>query len=984
MTQNSPVDSNAAKRPVAPGSIVVVRDMEWLVTAVEPSAAGQLVHVQGLSELVRDTTASFYSGLDRIEPLEPAEARVVADDSPGYRRAKLWLEATLRKTPVPLGSDALTVSTQMLTDSLGYQRAAVRQALSPEMLRPRILLADAVGLGKTIEIGMILSELVRRGRGERILIVTPRHVLEQMQHEMWTRFALPFVRLDSVGIQRVRQQLPATRNPFSMFKRAIISIDTLKQEKYRSHLAKQRWDAVVIDESHNITGKTLNNRLAKTLAPNTEALILASATPHNGKAESFAELIRLLEPTAVTPEGEIIEEEARRLIIRRHRYSPEVAREVGADWAERLKPQHLLVPASPAENAVAEELASVWLYPGETGSPYSGENSGLFPWTLAKAFLSSPVALLETVVERRKRLGETLSHEQRRERAALDRLESLAERALAEPSAKLAELLRYLKQIKIGRTSPERVVVFSERVATLKWLRERVQTELKLKDGQVAVLHGGLSDVEQQEIVESFKQQSSEIRVLITGDVASEGVNLHSQCHELVHFDIPWSLIRIQQRNGRIDRYGQRHRPQITTVLLKLSNEHFSGDLRVFKRLVKREHESHKALRDAAWLLGKHSVAAEEDAIMRELARGTDVEDIVPTIDESIASQDSVAGLLARLAAGGGAVAHETGATRVEPGEDAETLTLPLDGGAAAETGLFGARVDFLREALIEVYADPGTRAQSDGGGGVSWTEQLAHGTVSLAPRPDLMQRLSVLPQSYLSERRVREKLQLAVTERRARAVLLEAIHNPAEHSLWPEAHFLGPLHPVLDWAADRALGRLGRNEVFSVQADVDAVTVLLVGTLTDGRGRTVAASFMTVEYHDPDASTYGMIQVYENARAALAACGLDGPLVNRGTTAPSPAIQRLIAPAVHSAGQHMGVLARAAADDVNARVSEWSARVDAWQDTAATLTQLHGLRSRRVTVAEEQELAESMRPRQTLVRPLLVVVPAGPAGEEI
>src|SRR5699024_10063245 len=195
--------------------------------------------------------------------------------------------------------------TSALADPLPYQQRAATLALSPQKLRPRILLADTVGLGKTIEIGMILSELVRRGRGERILIVTPKHVLEQMQFEMWTRFGLPFVRLDSVGIQRVRQKLPATRNPFSLYQRAIISIDTLKQERYLSHLRKHQWDAVVIDESHNLTGSTTqNNALARVLAPNTEALILASATPHNGKAESFAELIRLLEPTAVSPTGE--------------------------------------------------------------------------------------------------------------------------------------------------------------------------------------------------------------------------------------------------------------------------------------------------------------------------------------------------------------------------------------------------------------------------------------------------------------------------------------------------------------------------------------------------------------------------------------------------------------------------------------------------------------------------------------------------------
>lgn len=337
----SPV-APARELAVAPGSVVVVRDAEWLVTNTEMTTSGVLVRVQGLSELVRDSTAAFYSDIDTIVPLDPELATVMGDDSPKYRRARLWLEATLRKSPVPLSSPELTVATKMLADPLNYQQTAVRKALDPQNLRPRILIADAVGLGKTLEIGMILSELVRRGRGERILIVTPRHVLEQMQHEMWTRFALPFVRLDSVGIQQVRQKLPATRNPFSLYKRAIISIDTLKQDKYIQHLKKHQWDAVVIDESHNITGATKNNALARTLAPNTEALILASATPHNGRKESFAEMIRLLEPTAVTPDGDIIESEVERLIIRRHRHSPEVAAEVGSDWAERLPLQHFL------------------------------------------------------------------------------------------------------------------------------------------------------------------------------------------------------------------------------------------------------------------------------------------------------------------------------------------------------------------------------------------------------------------------------------------------------------------------------------------------------------------------------------------------------------------------------------------------------------------------------------------------------------------
>ncbi len=308
---------------IAPGSVVVVRDEEWLVQTAEDTADGLLIRARGLSELVRDTTAVFYRSLDRIEPLDPAEALVVADDSPKYRRARLWLESTFRKkTAVPLGDESLSVSTQALAKPLRYQQAAVRKALDPANLRPRILLADAVGLGKTLEIGMILSELVRRGRGDRILVVTPRHVLEQMQQELWSRFALPFVRLDSAGIQRVRQKLPANRNPFTYFRRAIISIDTLKSERYAASLRKQRWDAVVIDEAHNLSNATTqNNKLARTLSRNTETLILASATPHNGRAESFAELIRLLDPSAIPPNGELMDAEIKRLRVRRHRHS---------------------------------------------------------------------------------------------------------------------------------------------------------------------------------------------------------------------------------------------------------------------------------------------------------------------------------------------------------------------------------------------------------------------------------------------------------------------------------------------------------------------------------------------------------------------------------------------------------------------------------------------------------------------------------------
>lgn len=952
----------------APGEVVIVRDAEWLVTNTEQTTSGTLVRCIGLSELVRDTTGAFYTDLDTITRLDTREARVVGDGSPQYRTARLWLEATLRRQPTPTSESKLTVSTQMLADPLNYQLTAVKRAFDQEQLRPRLLIADAVGLGKTIEIGMILSELVRRGEGERILIVTPRHVLEQMQREMWTRFALPFVRLDSLGLQRVRQQLPATRNPFSYFKRAIISIDTLKQDQYRAHLQHFRWDAVVIDESHNITGATLNNRLARTLAPNTHALILASATPHNGKKESFAELIRLLEPSAVRPDGTVDRKAVNRLVLRRHRHSPEVQREVGADWAERKPPQNIRIDAKPAENRLSEHLASIWLKP-QTASPYSGENKGLFPWTLAKAFLSSPVAFLETVRERRKRLGDSAA--ETRERHALDELETLAQRSLDEGSAKLDALLGYLKNIGIGRGKDARAVVFSERVATLGWLREQVKKNLKLADEEIRILHGGLSDTEQQEIVEEFRKASSKLRVLVTGDVASEGVNLHSQCHELIHFDIPWSLIRIEQRNGRIDRYGQRTEPQITTLLLDFDNDTFAGDANVLARLVEREDEAHRALGDTASLMGKYDAKAEEDEIRKVLAGTKDFDEVV-TPPEQILQQDTEDPFLQYLIDAAQqedpqqARPEQTTAQSQKPTHQTPTDTIPAP-------GLFPDAGTFLKAGLSAAFKSGPANALDHNG--VGFQANDTDFTLSLTPPRDLNQRLRVLPQSYLAERRVTERITMTTWKDAAKRSLAEAQNSVTSPSLWPSEHFLGPLHPVLDWVADKTLTSLGRNEVFAVRGNVDVPTVYLLATISDKQARTVASMHITQFGPSP-----GMLfsETHANANEALTRLGLtaEHQLVNPGAV-DTTSLAGYIPAAVDKTQQHARNQLENITEAIERRVRHWLERVTEWEADARQLVQRRELKTRANEISEEAQLAEALRPHHVSVRPLLVVVPS-------
>lgn len=974
---------------------MVVRDEEWLVTQVEPTTDGHFVHVTGLSGLVRDTEAVFSTALDAVEVADPAATRVVADGSPRYRSSRLWLEAMLRKTPVPIAEDTLTTAHRALADPLPYQFAAVRQALHPDNLRPRILLADAVGLGKTLEIGMILSELVRRGRGERILVVTPKHVLEQMQFELWTRFALPFVRLDSTGIQRIRQKLPANRNPFAFFKRVIISIDTLKSDKYVAHLRRHRWDAVVIDESHNVTNSSTQNfRLATMLSRQTDALVLASATPHNGDPRSFAALVRMLEPSAVKPDGvELDEKQVQRLIVRRHRHSPEVASVVGSDWAERKEPRNTLVEPSPIEEEIAVELERTWLWPAGGSSPYSGKGGAtLFPWTLAKAFLSSPAALEESVRKRLRVLdggvegeddegslvlsgadsgagsagpaGTTapVGRSRNDEREALTRLHDLARRSLTERSAKYDALLAHLRAIGVRKGAEMRAVVFAERVATLGWLQEKLVEDLGLTQANVAVLHGGLSDVDQQAIVESFKLASSPIRVLVTGDVASEGVNLHSHCHHLVHYDIPWSLIRIEQRNGRIDRYGQKHAPQITTLLLDpQETTRFGGDLRVLTRLVEREHHAHRALGDTASLMGEYSVRAEERAIADVLRQARPLDSVVKEVDE-VAADAGPAGIFARLMNLGAA----------SPAAPEQTTAAAETGGT---TGVYDDELSFLEDALTQIYTTPGQEPSN----GVAWRTFPQQSQASLKPPRDLQQRLEVLPQSYLADRKVTETLRLATSVPRGTQELANA-RSRESSSIWPEAHFLGPLHPIVDWASDRALASLGRDQVFAVRGGVEDVTVLVQGTLYNARGQVVATSYQTVAFPNPDSPSFGLVTQHRTSADAVA--HLDVSTTNTGAIPGADAFQPFVRQAIRSAEVAVGDQIESIRLETQQRVKSWLQRSQHWRMEASALMSREAaaartsLTSRQSDVDEETRLAREMVPHRTLLRPLLVVVP--------
>ncbi|WP_246040941.1 SNF2-related protein [Streptomyces cadmiisoli] len=982
----APEDAPASRRTsgssgYAPGSQVLIRDELWLVrNSKDVGKDGWMVEVTGISSFVRGTDAVFYSRLDAIQVLDPRETRLVPDDSPNHRRGRLFLEAVMRKTFLPQTEHGLALADGFLMDQQVHQLRPAELALSLEKNpQPRILIADVVGLGKTLEIGVLLAELIRRGRGERILVVTPQHVLEQFQRELWTRFAIPLVRLDSTGIQRIQQDIPAGRNPFAYFKRAIISVDTLKSDVYAHHLEHTNWDAVVIDESHNLVNRgTKNNELARLLARKTDALVLASATPHNGRAESFAELIKMLDEAAIANPSKYEVKDLEHLYIRRTKTTAEVRDSLKGAWADRGPSQPIHVTAGEKELAVFQELATRWI-PADPDQP-SVSRHQLVPYQLLKSFLSSHKALLETVKTRLTTLDKQPAADSARggqrpsrpvdpaareaarqaERAALLDLQNVAERIQDDDSAKLAALLDELRSMGVGPDSETRVVVFSERIPTLKWLAQAVPAALGFRrgadpdenkpwlafGGAVQVMHGdATSDEEQQAIVEKFGLRDDPVRILFTGDVASEGVNLHQQCHRLIHFDLPWSLIRIEQRNGRIDRYGQQHRPEFRALILTSDipwrTDETTGEARtlddrlVGEKLLKREEEAHKIEGSVEAVTGLYRAKEEENRLTQDLIAGR-------TVEESIKqSQQGGAAFLSGLLGQVGAVPEHPEVRR------------------AYVPRLFSSTADYFDEALRQICR-PNPEDQLS-------MRRDDDGTIAFEPPRDLLYRLKALPKSYLDEQRIMprktEPGRMRITFSRDLADRRLKAARESSKSQWPNVSYVTDVHPVLDWLTDKVLVEVGRHQAPVLAASVNSPTFLVQGICSNALGRPTIVEWMAVhgEPHD--------LQVTPLTPEVLEDYGVGPTMPGRAAPRDLSGLTELVPAAIDRAEQHLRDLKEAYGEEIEAILAPSRKRVVHWQQEAMFSSDGTGKRGVNLSASRRLSLLNSL---QTTGEPML------------
>lgn len=540
----------------------------------------------------------------RIEHLPAADLRPLAErawSGPEVAwRAASGLVARARAS----GRQPLAVATGRV-EALPHQLAVLERALAHDPVR--LLLADEVGLGKTIEAALVMAELKARGLVRRTLVVAPKGVQVQWVAEMSARFNEDFVLVGPGGVP-----VDAGINPWRSFDQVVCSLDAVKPLRARAGWSPQRvaehnqrragaivqagWDLVIIDEAHHVAGSSddvARHRLGRELAQATPRLLLLSATPHSGKSEGFSRLLGLLDDGFVHGRP-----------ITRHEVAPLVARTekrratdaAGRPLFRARKTMLVTVPYGSRQveralyDAVTEYVRHGYRRARAEGRPAVG-----FLVLLMQRLVSSSTAAILAALERRlvavavdgrqlrffsdraaewaeltgeeqeAALGDAEGPAWGSERADVERLVGLARRALgAGIDAKARHLLDLLGLLARDEADPgAKAVVFTEFLPTQAML-----LDVLAGSGIPAVaVSGRMSIAERQEAQQAFRDEA---RVLVSTDAGGEGVNLQF-AHVVVNYDLPWSPTRIEQRIGRVDRIGQQRDVAAHNLVLEAS-----------------------------------------------------------------------------------------------------------------------------------------------------------------------------------------------------------------------------------------------------------------------------------------------------------------------------------------------------------------------------------------------------------------------------
>ncbi|AXG81284.1 DISARM system SNF2-like helicase DrmD [Streptomyces paludis] len=647
--------------------LVEVRGQSWVVARVEPggppseaapvsaaAATATLVHLQSVAD------GRFGDTLSVIWEVEPGRrvlpAGSLPDASTGQydtpSRLAAFLDAV--RWSAVASADAKTLQAPFRSGVAiePYQLEPVSRAVGAP--RVNLLLADDVGLGKTVEAGLVIQELLLRGRARRVMVVCPAGLTLKWRDEMAEKFGLDFTIVDSEHCARLRRTHGTAANPFRVHPLTIVSLPWLRGQKAQRLLGeiipsgertdeavpgrdseikeadgpRRFFDLLVLDEAHHVAPAapkqvyavdSQQTKLIRWLAPHFEHRLFLSATPHNGYPESYTALLEIIDNQkfmrGMNPDDKAVREAAKETVVRRlkstvknpdgtDRFRTRTTQQLPVDYTDREREIHTLL----SEFAALRKKRM-------TNKARGGRRAAdLVTLLLKKRLFSSPAAFLRTVRIYLSHLDNTAGRpraaaadipdwlaefpelaaelddesladaeddaltrstrltpeEDGEELRLLREMERWALTHEATADSKAAELITYLKAV--CRTDDqhwqnERVVVFTEYRDTQKWLVDLLRQEEMTDGGRVAQLHGALATPEREQIRLGFQAapdgDEGRVRILIATDAASEGIDLQNHCHRLVNYDIPFNPNKLEQRIGRIDRWGQRKNPEI-------------------------------------------------------------------------------------------------------------------------------------------------------------------------------------------------------------------------------------------------------------------------------------------------------------------------------------------------------------------------------------------------------------------------------------
>ncbi|MEU7104991.1 DISARM system SNF2-like helicase DrmD [Streptomyces sp. NPDC046215] len=653
---------SGARRTVAlppvpdPGQVVKVRGSTWAVSDVRrqglprsPADEGKpgLAHVVSLQSLDEDRLGQELTVVWELEvghtvaPDQglPETVRPEAFDDPNTLAA--FVDAVRWGAVTSADANSYQAPFRSGANVEAYQLEPLRRALQSS--RTNLLLADDVGLGKTIEAGLVIQELLLRHRARTAVIVCPPSLSLKWQDEMREKFGLDFVIVNSELMAKVRRSHGLSANPFRLFPRVIVSMawlpslraqrllrDVLADVRHASTARRFAFDVLVVDEAHHVAPASPttapgqrgyavdSNRTTATkrLAEACEHRLFLSATPHNGYSESFTALLEMIDSRRFTRGASIDRKALDEVRVRR----------LKSELPDKgFKPRKLLtIPFKPSADEQEQFERLVGLLAESARANGKGKGGDIVSMLLKKRFLSSPWSFARTLElydgaaagDRQLEMedeaeyytevmGSGQSDEEEgeaehpeftalRHSKGSDPLVAATDNEIAalvgwglgyehKPDSRLEALVSFLNTH--CRTSDglhwtnERVVVFTEYAATLDWiagvLRQRGY-------GDVLETIQGSTPVEQRERIRARFTESPDkhpVRVLLATDSAGEGIDLQVHCHRLVNFDIPFNPSRLEQRIGRIDRYGQTKNPEIYHFMPEATSSTYGADL---------------------------------------------------------------------------------------------------------------------------------------------------------------------------------------------------------------------------------------------------------------------------------------------------------------------------------------------------------------------------------------------------------------------